>query len=115
MNVRAVITEPVAYSVVTRAGVVVAGYAWTGRGRVTSVQLSTGEDAAWREARLIDDAGPYGWTRWESFLRPSRAGRMNLLARAADSTGRVQPLAPSWNRLGYCNNAAVPHTVIVDA
>jgi hypothetical protein len=44
---------------------------------------------------------------------PTRAGRTNLIARASDSEGRVQPLTQNWNELGYENNAAVPHAIEV--
>jgi DMSO/TMAO reductase YedYZ molybdopterin-dependent catalytic subunit len=113
MNVRAVITEPEPNTRVKGRAIRVAGYAWTGQGHVAKVELSDDSSARWDEAELLDGAPPYGWTRWEWTWHPRRSGPAVLLVRAADSTGRVQPLEPSWNELGYCNNASVPHRVRV--
>jgi len=96
MRVRAVITEAGAGRV--------AGYAWTGTGRITGVELSDDAGSTWCSAELKESAEPYGWTRWEA----RGAWHGQVLVRASDSVGNVQPLAQVWNELGYCNNAAVP-------
>lgn len=113
MGVRAVITNPPAGALVVGGSVRVAGYAWTGRGEVAGVELSDDAGATWMKAELVDAAPPYGWTRWERVWRPRRTGAAALLARATDSSGRVQPQQQRWNQLGYCNNASASHCVTV--
>ena len=112
MAVRAVITEPGPGTRVSgRARV--AGYAWSGRGEIVAVEVSDDGGASWLPATLVEGAPPYAWWRWELDWRPRAAGEVTLLARATDSAGRVQPLEPVWNALGYENNAAVPVSVTV--
>lgn len=109
MKVRAVITEPAAGTQIDGPSLRVAGYAWTGRGQIVGVEISDDAGASWMEAELVDAAPPYGWTRWERIWRPRRSGPAVLIARATDSTGRVQPQHQRWNRLGYCNNQSASH------
>lgn len=113
MGVRGIITEPEQGTWVRGHSIRVAGYAWTGRGEIASVELSDDLGAGWDGARLLEAAPPYGWTRWEWTWHPRRSGPAVLLVRATDSTGRAQPLEPQWNELGYCNNASAPHHVSV--
>jgi len=113
MEVRALITEPPAGAQVTGKSLRVAGYAWTGRGHVVRVELSDDVGASWMEAEMVEAAPPYGWTRWERTWRPRRSGPANLLVRATDSTGRVQPQRQRWNLLGYCNNVSAAHPLTV--
>lgn len=115
MEVRAVITKPADGAVVPGAAVRVAGYAWTGRGRVARVELSDDGGTSWIKTDLVDAASPYAWTRWECTWRPRRTGEVVLRARATDSAGRVQPLRQRWNPLGYGNNESAPHRLTVRA
>ena len=103
MAVRAVITE-------ARPGRV-RGYAWTGRGRIRSVELSADGGQTFAPARLAAPAGPYAWVEWVADWQPDGPGEHLLIARATDSTGRVQPLEQSWSELGYANNQARPVSV----
>jgi DMSO/TMAO reductase YedYZ molybdopterin-dependent catalytic subunit len=111
--VRAVVSTPVAASRVAGPTVRLAGFAWGGSGRIARVEVSDDGGGRWMEASLGEAAPPYGWTRWSLDWVPSRAGEVAILVRATDSNGEVQPLAPSWNELGYCNNAVVPHQLFV--
>jgi DMSO/TMAO reductase YedYZ molybdopterin-dependent catalytic subunit len=105
MEVRAVICE-------ARPGRV-RGYAWTGRGRVRSVELSADSGLTFLTARLLPSAGPHAWVEWVSDWQPDRPGEHVLVARATDSAGRVQSIEQNWNELGYANNQARPLTVNV--
>jgi DMSO/TMAO reductase YedYZ molybdopterin-dependent catalytic subunit len=104
MAVRAIISE-------ARPGSV-RGYAWTGRGTVSSVELSVDGGQTFEQVRLLPPAGPYAWVEWEADWHPERPGEHVLVARATDSEGRVQPLEQSWNELGYANNQARLVTVL---
>lgn len=111
MNVRSLITGPAANAVVNGA-ITVRGMAWSGRGTVIRVQLSDDAGATWRDARLETAAAPTAPTLWQCDWAPPRAGSCELIARAEDSSGEVQPLEPVWNALGYANNVA--HRVRVE-
>jgi hypothetical protein len=115
MQVRSLILEPADEATVAPAPQLVRGVAWTGAGRVTVVELSDDGGTTWRRATLLGTSQPYTWRHWEATWLPAQSGLATLLARATDSNGAQQPLEPVWNALGYANNAAVPHHVLVGA
>ena len=99
-----------------RAGdVVLTGRAWSGRGPVTRVEVSTDGGGTWGEAALApaDPAHPYAWRAW-SCPWTAEPGRWELVVRATDETGDAQPLEQVWNRQGMANNLVqrVPVTVL---
>jgi sulfane dehydrogenase subunit SoxC len=108
VQVRALITEPADGDVATAgdAGVIhVRGVAWSGFGRVVSVDVSDDEGVTWSPAELSPPASPYAAVQWSYGWRPAHGpGEHVIMARATDSSGRVQPLDPVWNELGYANN-----------
>ncbi|HEV2011440.1 MAG TPA: sulfite oxidase [Candidatus Limnocylindria bacterium] len=103
---RAVIVAPLER---VRAGAVtgVRGYAWSGQGAITRVQLSTDGGASWHDTRLDPPAAPAAWRQWHHEWTPS-VGTFELLARATDASGEVQGLENKRDPLGYANNAAQP-------
>jgi hypothetical protein len=113
MRVRAVIAEPADGSRVAGPTVRLTGYAWTGSGEIASVEVSDDGGLTWTGAALAASAPPYAWTRWSLDWVPPRRGDVAILVRATDSAGNVQPLEQSCNRLGYCNNGALPHRLTV--
>jgi sulfane dehydrogenase subunit SoxC len=66
------------------------GYAWSGRGRITRVDVSTDGGQTWAKATLQDPVLPISLTR---FRFPWRwdGGAAMLQSRAVDETGYVQP------------------------
>lgn len=66
------------------------GIAWSGRGRITRVDVSTNGGREWTAARLIGEAHPKAHVRFEHLWdwdgRPA-----TLMSRAIDETGAVQP------------------------
>ncbi|MEV0623751.1 sulfite oxidase [Nonomuraea sp. NPDC050404] len=89
------------------------GRSWSGRGRITRVEVSTDGGARWRPARLLDDDRGTAWTRWRTTWAEPRPGRHELLARATDETGAVQPARTPFNTFGYLFGAVVAHPVRV--
>ena len=84
------------------------GRAWSGYAPVSGVEVSTDGGASWSAAALDQRAGDGGepdwaWRRW-SYGWTATPGRYVLSARATDSSGRVQPVDPPWNRGGFANN-----------
>ncbi|GJE28146.1 sulfite dehydrogenase [Methylobacterium organophilum] len=85
------------------------GLAWTGRGKIAGVDVSTDGGASWRPASLEGPVRPRCFTR---FRLPWRweGGPARLLSRARDETGYVQPsrdalVSVRGTRSYYHNNA----------
>jgi DMSO/TMAO reductase YedYZ molybdopterin-dependent catalytic subunit len=95
--------------------VALTGRAWSGRAPVTAVEVSTDGGASWSGAELAaaDPAHPFAWRSW-SFAWTAEEGATELLVRATDATGEVQPVEQRWNRQGMANNLvqSVPVTVL---
>ena len=89
------------------------GRAWSGWGQVSRVEVSTDAGTSWGEAALGDAPGPHAWRSWSHRWEPADAGDYELVCRATDAAGNVQPLEPTWNVGGYANNAVqrIPVTV----
>ena len=82
--------------------VVVRGWAWSGSGAITRVEVAVHD--TWYEAELGVAASPYAWTPF-SLAVSLPGGEVMLRSRATDASGAVQPETVAWNRLGYGNNA----------
>ena len=71
----------------------ISGLAWSGRGRIERIEVSTDGGASWRDAQLQEPVLTKCLTRfrlpwtWEG-------GPVQLLSRAIDDTGYVQPKRP---------------------
>jgi DMSO/TMAO reductase YedYZ molybdopterin-dependent catalytic subunit len=113
IRVRSIITSPASGEVLRQGRHLVTGVAWSGDGEIAKVEVSSGGEEPWQEARLVGSAVPHAWRRWEYDWDEGRAGRHVLRARATDSAGNTQPDRAEWNRLGYCNNAVQPVVVEV--
>ena len=103
MPVRAVISSPADGAHVNAGAQRIAGYAWSGQGRVTNVEVSTDGGTTWQEAALQGN-DRRGWVRF-SVTVTLTAGPATVLARATDERGLRQPLAADWNLKGYQNNS----------
>lgn len=110
MRVKSIITEP-EYGAACGRQVTVKGWAWSGFGAITQVELAIDGGEPWITTTLGQPASAHAWTPWEAAITLPRDGRFVLRSRATDSGGATQPDAIAWNRLGYGNNA-VRHIVI---
>jgi sulfane dehydrogenase subunit SoxC len=88
------------------------GRAWSGKGSIEGVEVSTDGGAAFDAAVLDQALGPNAWRGW-SFTWDATPGEHVLSSRATDSAGNTQPLDPPWNLKGYANNAVERITVQV--
>lgn len=68
----------------------ITGIAWSGRGRITQVELSVDGGKTWEEAELQEPALPKCHTRFRK-LWNWRGEEATLVSRATDETGYVQP------------------------
>jgi sulfane dehydrogenase subunit SoxC len=82
------------------------GRAWSGQAPVTRVEVSTDGGLSWADAELEPPPGPWAWSRWRYPWLADSPGRYELLARATDATGDVQPVDQAWNRQGMANTMA---------
>lgn len=90
--------------------VLLRGRAWSGWRSVARVEVSVNGGASWVDATLGSSVGPHAWRSW-SFPWEASEGRHELLSRATDGAGNVQPLEPTWNVKGVANNAC--HRIVV--
>lgn len=114
MIVKSLITSPRDGGAV-HGDIVVQGVAWTGEGRIVSVEVSTDEGRTWFRAKLTGDNVPYAWRMWEHAWRPTRSGSHVLLCRATDDQGHTQPERSPWNPSGFLWNGWDRVTVTVPA
>ena len=91
MDAKSVITRPSpGYRLTTRGYYAISGLAWSGRGRITRVDVSTDGGRTWREARITGPVHDRALTRFEADWRWD-GGPAQLQSRAVDETGYVQP------------------------
>ena len=92
MDAKSVITAPSPQAPVPHGAgpLVITGLAWSGRGAITRVDVSTDGGASWQTARLAQKGTPMALTRF--YLDVQWDGtEMLLQSRAMDDTGYVQP------------------------
>ena len=68
----------------------------------------------WTDASLGSPVGEFAWRGWE-YEWTASPGEHELLCRATDEAGNVQPLAHEWNWDGVCNTAVQRVQVVVRA
>ncbi|MEI7294725.1 sulfite dehydrogenase [Paraburkholderia tropica] len=91
MDAKSVITRPSPGQRLTRHGYYpVVGLAWSGRGTIRGVEVSTDGGINWQSARLEAPVRDRALTRF-TFDWTWQGGPATLLSRATDSTGYVQP------------------------
>ncbi len=99
MDAKSIITSPTyPMQLGSRRWWPVSGIAWSGRGKITRVDVSTDGARTWTEAELVGAVLPMAHTRfrhmWEWDGRPAR-----LMSRAIDETGYVQPTLSTFRRV----------------
>jgi len=89
------------------------GRAWSGWGHIDRVEISIDGGRTWSDAELgPEPASPSSWRAW-SFDWIATVGEHELLVRATDRAGNVQPLDAPWNHGGFMNNAVQRVDVLV--
>ncbi len=91
MDAKSLITEPAFPDRLTARGWrEIRGLAWSGRGRITRVEVSTDDGASWQAATLDEPVLPKCHTRFRLPWQWTGTDAV-LLSRATDETGYVQP------------------------
>ncbi len=90
MDAKSIITQPTHPSRLTPGFWPITGIAWSGRGRIARVDVSTDGGRTWTEATLHGTNTPKALVR---FVHPWtwEGGEALLMSRAVDETGYVQP------------------------
>ena len=110
MDAKSVITRPSGGQQLETPGFhQISGLAWSGRGRVRAVEVSTDGGASWAEAQLQDPVLARAHTRFR-FDWTWDGSETTLASRCIDETGDVQPtraalIAVRGTRSSYHNNA----------
>jgi DMSO/TMAO reductase YedYZ molybdopterin-dependent catalytic subunit len=89
------------------------GRAWSGQAPVTRVEVSVDGGQTWVDAELGSPLGEWAWVAWRTQWTVTEPGTYEVLARATDATGAVQPVAQPWNVQGMANNMTQRVTVVV--
>jgi DMSO/TMAO reductase YedYZ molybdopterin-dependent catalytic subunit len=97
----------------SRHGLELHGRSWSGGAPIRRVEVSTDGGATWDRAHVRGPNKPSGWARWSLPWRSPARGRHELLARATDRDGLVQPGTVPFNENGYQFWAVVRHPVRV--
>ena len=110
MDAKSVITRPSGGQRLDGPGFYqISGLAWSGRGRVQRVEVSTDGGKSWADARLQDPVLPLAHTKFR-FDWNWDGSETTLASRCVDETGDVQPtraalVAVRGTRSSYHNNA----------
>ena len=104
MPVKSVIVSPLSGDVVAAEPQTIHGYAWSGYGAITAVEVSTDGGETWLPATITHDGGRRSWVRFEHQWTAS-TGSARLRSRATDERGLQQPEHALWNAKGYQQNA----------
>jgi sulfane dehydrogenase subunit SoxC len=95
MDARSIITYPSYPDSVEKGWIEIQGIAWTGRGTITAVEVSTDDGRSWQRARLQQPVLPKAHVRFRHLFNWN--GRDTVISsRAIDETGYVQPDRKTW-------------------
>ena len=99
MDAKSIITSPAHPERLTGSGWwPVSGIAWTGRGKITRVDVSTDGGRTWSTADLMGPVYPNAHTRFQ-FMWKWDGRPTVLMSRAIDETGYVQPALAEFRRV----------------
>lgn len=104
LTVKSMIAGPLDGAKLGRDPVRIHGTAWAGEADIVKVEVSTDGGQTWKAATLGKESAHYAWRLWNYAWRPA-SGDYQILSRATDSQGRVQPASAEWNPSGYLYNA----------
>jgi DMSO/TMAO reductase YedYZ molybdopterin-dependent catalytic subunit len=89
------------------------GIAFSGFGRVSSVEISDDGGKTWRSAQLGEDHGTYSFRTWEAPWTAKSPGKYTLAVRATDEKGNTQTDESVWNPGGYLWNRIERQEIVV--
>jgi sulfane dehydrogenase subunit SoxC len=90
MDARSIITFPTYPVIVEKGWIEIRGIAWSGRGKITGVEVSTNAGKTWLPAQLQEPVLDKAHTAFR-FLWNWDGNETEILSRAIDETGYIQP------------------------
>jgi hypothetical protein len=91
-------------SAIRLGAIEVAGVAFSGDRSIAKVEVSIDGGSTWVEAKLEGTPGAGRWQVFRHTFAVKSAGPQQVLARATDDAGAVQPKDAAWNPSGYLWN-----------
>jgi sulfane dehydrogenase subunit SoxC len=99
MDVKSIITSPAYPEKLRGAGWwPVTGIAWSGRGKITRVDVSVDGGKSWEQAEIVGLPQAYSHTRFQ-YMWNWNGTPATLMSRAYDETGSVQPSLDEFRRV----------------
>ncbi len=99
MDAKSIITSPAFPEKLKGAGwYPITGIAWTGRGKITRVDVSVDGGKTWEEAEIVGTALPHAHTRFQHMWKWN-GQPATLMSRAHDETGYMQPSLAEFTRV----------------
>lgn len=90
-DAKSIITSPSHPDTITKRGWhAISGLAWSGRGRVTRIEVSTDGGKRWADAEFLGRSAPKSTVRFQ-YMWEWKGDEQILLSRATDEAGFVQP------------------------
>ena len=106
INVNSTIQRPLNMEVLDTGKHIIKGIAWTGKGFISKVEISTDFGKTWSYANIMNqDQESYRWFSWSYEWVVLEKGDYTIMVKATDSHNQSQPTSPFWNRKGYGYNA----------
>ena len=97
LGVKSIVTNPIDEDSPLKVGTHrICGYAWSGLGAITRVEVSTDDGESWQDAYVEPSSDRWLWRRWSFKWDVHEKGNYVIKARATDEEGRTQPQTP-WN------------------
>ena len=91
LDAKSIITSPSHPGTIGKRGWhAVHGVAWSGRGRITRVEVSADGGKSWADAGLLGESSPKSTVRFQ-YMWDWKGGEAVLLSRATDEAGFMQP------------------------
>jgi hypothetical protein len=114
IGVKSMVTSPNDNTKVLNSGEhMVRGYAWSGAGAITNVEVSVDDGETWDVAHIEAPRDRFMWVRW-SYKWDAKPGDYTIMSRATDEVGRVQSREPRYNNMRKNFSAIVGYPVTVE-
>lgn len=97
MRVKSLVVTPAAEAVLRGVICEAGGYAWSGTGRISRVEVQL-DAQPWRSVRLLQTPGGLAWVPWAARLESVRPGVHCIAVRAFTDAGEQQPVVRDPSR-----------------
>lgn len=115
IGVKSMVTHPNDDTEALRPGIhVIRGYAWSGAGAITQVEVSVDGGETWHATHLEEPRDRFMWVRWSYLWDATKPGKYSIMSRASDEVGRVQSREPRYNNMRKNFSAIVGYDLTIE-